>query len=311
MLKVAVGDRKGTPPEGDQVLDRSGSARLLLLFGVLSLGAVSIGAVVCAMSGVPTSLWAGNLAAWLAGALAAAGIAATDGRRALPLILWSTPALLAAVFPSQGQDGVHRWVDAGPVSVNVAMVVLPAAVVALAGLCRAGRWPWLPALACLGVLVVQPDASQATAFGLAMVLVATVCTTGPLLRAAVIVASTGLVIAAWLRPDPLQPVPEVEDIIELAYALSPLHAGLAVALLIGAALAPVMAAMRPRDLWIAGGALSALFVIWVVIPFLGHYPVPLVGVGISPVLGSWLAVGLLAGLIRRAAAAADQSGPAL
>lgn len=291
--------------------DRSGSIRLLLLFGVLSLGAVSVGAVVCAMSGVPTSLWAGNLAAWLAGALAAAGVAAFAGRRALPYILWSTPALLAAALLSQGQEGVHRWVDAGPISVNVAMLVLPLAVVALAGLCRARHWPWLPALACLAVLAVQPDASQATAFGLAVVLLAGVHATGPLLRAAVILASTGLVIAAWLRPDPLQPVPEVEDILEQAYALSPLHAGLAVALLIGAALAPVLAARRPHDLRIAAGALSALFVVWVVTPFLGHYPVPLVGVGLSPVLGSWLAVGLLAGLMRRESAAADQSGPAL
>ena len=282
--------------------DWSGSDRLLLLFGLLSLGAVSVGAVVCAMSGVPAGLWARNVAAWLVGALAAAGMTAIAGRRALPFILWWAPALLAAALLSQGQEGVHRWVNAGPVSLNVAMLVLPLAVVALAGLCGARRWPWLPALACLGVLVAQPDASQATAFGLALVLVASVCATGRMLKAAVILASSGLVTAAWLRPDPLQPVPEVEDIMELAYALSPLLAGLAVAILIGVALAPVLAARRPRDLQIAAAALSALFAAWVVTPFLGHYPVPLVGVGLSPVLGSWLAVGLLAGLLRRPAA---------
>ena len=40
-----------------------------------------------------------------------------------------------------------------------------------------------------------------------------------------------------------------------------------------------------------GQALSVYFLVAAVMPFVGAYPVPLVGVGVGPVLGSWLAIG--------------------
>ena len=54
-------------------------ARLLLLFGLLSLAAVVTGAVVCAASGVPAGSWLRNLAAWSVGGLLAGLIAAKAG----------------------------------------------------------------------------------------------------------------------------------------------------------------------------------------------------------------------------------------
>ena len=253
----------------------------MLLFGLFSLGAVSVGALVCIMSDVPIGLSVRNLAAWVIGGLTAATIARTAGPRALPYILWTAPLALAASFLGPDQEGVHRWVSAGPVTLNVAMLVLPMAVVALAGLCRARRWTWLPALLGLGVLAWQPDASQATSLGLAILFLAGVNVVGVKLKTGVALAAPGLVAAAWLRPDPLQPVPEVEDVLELAWGLSPLLAGLALALLAGFAVAPILAARRaPGDLRIAAAALSLCLAAWIVTTFAGHFPVPLAGVGL-------------------------------
>jgi hypothetical protein len=129
------------------------------------------------------------------------------------------------------------------------------------------------------------------------------CATTTTMKVAAALVSAALVAAAWLRPDPLQPVPEVEDIIELAAAQSPFLAGLALAVLAAVALAPAFAAQRSSpDLRAAGAALGGLFALWAATPFLGHFPVPWIGVGPSPVLGAWLALGLLAGLMRRRAA---------
>lgn len=279
-----------------------GSARLLLLFGAASLGAVSVGALVCALSGVPAGLWVRNLAAWLVGGIVAAAVARIAGPRAVRVLPWIAAAALAATFLGPEQEGVRRWIAAGPLNMNVAMLVGPAAVVALAAAPRLDRWTWAAAFACLAILVLQPDASQATAFGLAMAFVASMRIERGTWRTAVAAGAILLAGAAWLRPDPLLPVPEVEEIIELARARSVFLAVAALALLAAAAVAPAWAVRgsQPEALP-AGAALSVCLGLWAVTPFLGAYPVPLVGVGVSPVLGAWLGVGLLAGVMRRRA----------
>ena len=195
--------------------------------------------------------------------------------------------------------GVHRWVSLGPLSINAAAVTLPAALVALAAIGRGTWWSWVLALACLAILVAQPDGSQATAFGAALAWIALRRNLGAAAKAAVLLSTTTLVAGAWLRPDPLQPVPEVEQILQLAYRISPAIGAVALGSLIMFALAPGLIAREgPVEASVAGEALSLYLLISALAPFIGAFPVPLVGVGLSPVLGSWLGVGLLAALLR-------------
>jgi len=282
----------------------NGRAGLLLVFGAASLAAVATGAFVGAASDVPASLWIRNLAAWAVGALLAAGLAVAP-RGALRVALWAAPVALLASFFSPALDGVHRWIDLGPVHLNAAMVVLPAAVVALAALGRASRLPWLAVLTCLLLLAGQPDASQATTLAFVMGVVALSAIARPPARLALIAGAAVVATVAWLRPDPLQPVPEVEQIIGLAYALSPLAAVAALLSLAGAAVVPALLTARaPSEARLAGLALGLCLLLWSIMPFLGAFPVPLVGIGMSPIVGAWLGVGLLAGAVRRARAGA-------
>lgn len=80
---------------------------------------------------------------------------------------------------------------------------------------------------------------------------------------------------AWTRPDPLQSVPEVEGIIGLALTVSPLLAMFCIASLAAAI------------------ALFTCFLVCALMPLLGAFPVPLVGMGMSPILGYWLGIGTL------------------
>lgn len=277
-----------------------GPARLLVVFGLVSLVTVGLGAWVCAASGVPAGSWVRNLVAWGVGAVLAAGLAFAGGRPiSLAIALAAAPIGLAATFLNPDQQDVHRWIDAGPLHVNVAMLLLPAAVVALAGLGRELRWPWAAALAAMALLVLQPDASQATTLAAAASLIALGSAGRPILRFGVIAVAAALTAVAWLRPDPLQPVAEVEQILGLAFEISPLLAGIAGLLLVAVANAPTFLA-RPasRDIRLAGAALGLCFLLWAGMPFLGAYPVPFVGIGMSPIVGAWLGVGLLAGLAR-------------
>lgn len=274
--------------------------RPLLAFGAASLAAVVVGAAVCAMSGVPSTLWMRNIAAWCVGALAAAILAGRAGSGFLSAAVLLAPIGLAATLLNPGLEGVHRWLVAGPVRLNAAMLLLPSLVVATAVLAeRRPWWCWIPAFAGLAVLALQPDASQATALALA------ICAIAASLRSHAIRARWALALAAlavaafsWSRRDPLEPVPEVEEVIALAGSHSPLLAGLAVAVLVAFAAAPVLATARAHraDVRRAGVALSVLFSAWITAPALGAFPVPLVGIGLSPILGAWLGVGLLSSL---------------
>ncbi|NBB62060.1 hypothetical protein GVN18_22580 [Pseudomonas sp. ODNR1LW] len=279
---------------------RNRGARLLAIFGLASLAAVAVGAVVCALSGVSAASWGRNLAVWLAGGLAAAALAAAGRRVVSPgaglTVAGLALAGLAASFFNPAQEGVHRWIDAGPLHVNVAMVVLPSLCVVLAATERR-RAVWAAALLALLLLIAQPDASQAAALAAVTALVAVFRAPGRTARAVIVLGATVAAIAAWLRPDPLQPVAEVEEILGLAFQLSPVVGCLALAGLAAFVAAPALVTVSAGRLRLAGAALSLCLAVWAITPFFGAFPVPLVGVGMSPILGAWLGVGLLAALL--------------
>lgn len=271
--------------------------RFLAGFALLSLSTVAIGCVIAAAHGVPTGSWARNAVAWGVGAAAAWAISRRPG--VLPWFLLAAPLALAATLLNAPVEGVHRWIDAGPLHVNAAAALLPAAAVGLAALSDR-RWSWAAAAATLCLLVLQPDASQATAFGAAMLVVLASLRAPAAIRAGGAAAVVVAVVAAWMRPDPLAPVPEVEGIIGLAWAWSPLAAAGAVALLAATALWPLrMAVSHPASPRVAALAFAACCLVSALAPAFGAFPVPLVGVGMSPVLGFWLGAGALAAVQRR------------
>ncbi len=270
--------------------------RFLAGFGLLSLLTVAVGCAIAAAHGVGVGSWARNLVAWGVGAAAAWAVARRPA--VLPAFLVAAAAALAATLLNAPVEGVHRWIDAGPLHINAAAALLPAATVALAAL-HDRRWSWLAAAAILALLVLQPDASQATVFGAGVIVVLASSRAPVAIRAGGIGATVLAVAAAWLRPDPLAPVPEVEDIIGLAWGWSPLAAMAAVALLAATALWPLRIALADRP-WsrTAALALAACCAVSALARVLGVFPVPLVGVGMSPVLGFWLGAGALAAVAR-------------
>jgi hypothetical protein len=272
------------------------SNRFLAGFALLSLLAVAIGCAVAAAHGVAVGSWARNPVAWVVGAAAAWAVARRPG--VFPAFLLAAPLALAATLLNEAQEGVHRWIDVGPLHINAAAVLLPAATVALAALAER-RWNWIVAAAILVLLVLQPDASQATAFGAGMLVVLASLRAPAAIRAGGAAATVLAVAAAWLRPDPLAPVPEVEEIIGLAWAWSPLAAVAAVVLIAATALAPLWmaAADRPRART-AALALAACCLVTAIAPMLGAFPVPLVGMGMGAILGFWLGAGALAAAVR-------------
>lgn len=266
--------------------------RLLAGYAALSLLAISTGVLTMLLTGVPALRWIPNIAAWLVGAIAALAIIRTKpGPRSWLAIACIGMLALAATLAGPGQMGVHRWIPIGPLFINMAALVLPAVIVALAQLGAARRAPPIIATVLVAILALQPDASQAIALTLSCL--------AWLLPArtpsgwAAIASIGGLAGLALVQPDPLLPVPEVEQIIALA---GNIHVALmAVALVVLIGLPLIVWRFRPGDP--AARALAIYIAAVNVAPMLGWFPVPLVGAGMSFPLGLWLCVALLASAV--------------
>jgi len=269
--------------------------RLFAISGTASLAAIGAGAAAAALTGYAAGAWALNAAAWVSGFVLALAITRWGTSRAFAIaVLAIAGAGLAATLALPGQQGVHRWLDIGPLHANASALLLPAAVAALAGI---GVWS-LPGLAftlAAGLLLVaQPDASQASAFLAAAALLFARSPAPPTARSAALAIAGALAALAWLRPDPLQPVAEVEGIVTLAAGASIGLAAFAVLALAGACLSP-LALARPGTSRTTDPALAltAYLSACALAPLIGAFPVPLAGLGMSFPLGFWLGIGVM------------------
>jgi hypothetical protein len=281
-----------TPP------DQPARRRPLLLDLLFPLPALAVGVLVMRASDVPATAWGQNLVACAVGivlCLALARPRSSPRRGEAALLAFGVVALacLAATWLDPGMEDVHRWLRLGPVRVHVGALVLPGVLAALAGLERAGRRhvSTLLALATALLLALQPDAAQATAFaaGAVVLLLPRKGADGQAwIRLVPLVALAGL---SWLRKDPLAPVPHVEGIVGLAMELGTGWGALAVASLL---LLPVpFFTARGQGDARAALALGAYVVVTILAPVVAHFPVPVLGQGASPIIGYFVAVGLL------------------
>ena len=260
----------------------------LWIFGFTSLLTIMLGAVVMAQGTVPLGIWARNPIAWLV-----SGAIAIFMARSGWLTGWAVPASLAAValtFLGPEQEGVHRWLDLGPVQLNGAALVLPLAIVTFD---RAPAAVAAISFALLAaVLAWQPDISQLAGFTIAAIVLTSARFGWRGIGMSVAVGAAAIAFCLF-RPDPLQPVAHVEGIFQLAWSQSP-----AIAIAIGVSLAG--AALIPLIVWLAHPlgdvtplALSAYLTATILAPAFGAYPVPLSGYGLSFVVGWWLGLAAL------------------
>ncbi len=269
--------------------------RTFTVFMLVSFISVAAGAAGLFLAGARSSMWLSNLLALVAGGLAAGGLVAA--RRSVELCralaLLSLLGLIFTLF-SVDQSGVQRWVDLGPLHLNVAAFVLPVVIVCLGNLGVATRLSLAIAALIGSILLLQPDASQATAFLVAMIFLLARHNGSMATKLVAAVAATALAVATWYRPDPLEPVAEVEQIFSLLHEISPALSAIAGIGLAVSSLAPLLHRNRfdGRDADIAY-ALAAYFCLCALAPAVGAFPVPLVGLGMSFPAGYWLAIGLL------------------
>jgi hypothetical protein len=271
------------------------AARLTYLLAPVP--AVVVGVLTMRMSDVPAALWGQNLGAWAVGTLLCLALWRTRSspgrRRWFDFAAVLTLAALAATLLAPGIEGVHRWVPLGPMRLHAAAILLPPLLVAMQGLTQARGW-WISAGVAVGgalVLLLQPDGAQATAFAAGCLILLLPLAGRDPLRLACMLLLPVLAGLAWLRKDPLAPVPHVEGIVHLAAGLG---AGWAVAAVVSLLVLPLPFFLAARGTGNrAGLALGTYVAITVLAAFLGNFPVPVMGYGVSPIIGYLAGLGVL------------------
>jgi len=259
------------------------------------LPALILGMLAMRQLGVPTSAWSMNLAASAIGLLVFAVMRypAWPAKRATwyLLTIGSITAILWT-FASHDIDGVHRWVFFGGFGLHASAIVAPVIIACVAT--APGRYHAIAIGAAAAILLaLQPDAAQASSFaaGCAVILVRD-RRLGPLWMTGGLVTLIACVIGSLVRPDPLQPVRHVEGIFEAVSAGGPVWALLATASLLLLPIPFVFAwARHRRSLALALGVYVAMVTI---APLWGTFPVPIMGYGVSPILGYAIALALSA-----------------
>jgi hypothetical protein len=188
--------------------------------------------------------------------------------------------------------GVYRWISVANVRLHAAAIAAPLIILCVAA-AATHRISTALAIAAIsaGILALQPDAAQTTSLAAACaVILACAGARQPrnaLLGVALLVAIS---VAAFVRHDPLPPVPHVEGIFAAVTSRGP---GSAVMATVALLLLPVPffgAWYRHRSS--TSLALGVYIVMTLLVPAWGTFPVPVMGYGASPILGYFMALAI-------------------
>lgn len=267
--------------------------RFDLLFPALSVAIASF--AVFALSDVNGTAWVVQALAVIAACTIALAGGILRSRFSAPLPAGLVPGvtLIGLAAPMFGdKSDPERWISLGPLSLYVAPVLLPAFLVACSTyVCHTGVSERMALIALVGasvLLALQPDGSQALALLMGVaVAIAGARERSPLAVMALIMAAL-VTVWAFTRPDPLEPVPYVEGVFELALGHSLITGVAVIASAAGLIVSLHLSSSNERP---GLSAVAAYYAVLYLCSVFGLTPAPLIGYGAGPWLGFGLAVG--------------------
>ncbi|WP_315122433.1 cell division protein [uncultured Clostridium sp.] len=250
---------------------------------------IVIGAIAMKYNNISTFIWGQNLACLMLMGLISylillgnVNIARSNFNKTFILI---PVILLFLTFIGADMMGVHRWISIGPIRFNVSMIVMPITIILLWELLENEVW-WQSVIITFAIsilLFIQPDASQLTGFAVPMMIILCKKTDRNGLRTIIIGGLSILVVLSWIYLDGLPAVSYVERILSLVTNMGQMW-------LILGAISLVMLPMPfilfpPKNLKLPSICVGLYFMIIILSTFFGNFPVPLMGYGVSPIIG--------------------------
>lgn len=260
---------------------------------LIPLPAIIMGSLAMYINDLSIIIWSQNILGFLIGILLSYLLSKKPKVFGSVFTVSISILLLLLTFFDLGMEGVHRWVSIGPIRFYIASIVLPILIIGLEKILKNTNW-WIPAIITVGVsllLVLQPDASQTTAFIVPMAIILSCNTNNNYLRCIILGLSSLIIIFTWIHLDTLPPVAYVEDIVEMVAAMGIVWFILGIISLIILPLPFII--FPPRNNKLLSICLGTYFILVLITTRFGNFPVPLMGYGISPILGYYVAIAWL------------------
>lgn len=190
---------------------------------------------------------------------------------------------VAFTFLDRGMENVHRWLSFGGFRLYIASIILPCMIIVIGMLLQKKSIFLSAAIALLMVLILarQPDASQLSAFAISTTFMIWIYVEHRLWKIGAAILSVSAISYSWLHLDSLTAVSHVEDILLLTWDM-----GIVWFLLGISSLALLLIPfMRFSKVSMLSRAVGIYYFVIIVSTFLGNFPVPFMGFGISPIIG--------------------------
>lgn len=242
--------------------------------------------------GVGFHIWIQNLFIWVVGLSFCYVMSTKTTLKFLDISPLSITTVLIVLlimpFWFNGIEGVHRWITFGPFNFYLASISLPILIVYLWKLSINKHLSLMIGFIFLieGILLMQPDAGQITAFASASTIILWRTIENSIWKYISLLLLALFVIASWNFLDHLAPVPYVEQIIFLVTDMGSI-------LLFLGVLAPLLLIYPFFIPWkkdTLSLALGLYFLMTILVTFVGHFPMPIMGYGISPIIGYLIAI---------------------
>lgn len=264
------------------------SRRPLLAF-LIAACVIGVGLMAMSIAGAPRSLGVAQGGVGLVALVLAAAASRWCPRpdeAGARVVCVAALLLMAAPLAFDGIDGVQRWVALGPLQIQPAAITLPLVVAYVAQ--ERVQWAAVLALMAAGVIgALQPD-GQVLQGIIAVALCLALLVRGGVFWWSAVGISTLLGLTAAFGP-PLAPVPYVEEVLPRAFEANWLFG---VAAAVGLAAVPLLMVTSSPRRSATSLALAALWVGLIATCLSGAYPTPVLGYGLSWVVGFALSLGL-------------------
>ena len=275
-------------------LNKLNISKKLLPFlpAIIMFPAIFLGGFIMLKHFVPTAIWIQNVLMYLAISIYGYFATSYNFKSILKPKIGITISLflLLATFINRDIEGVYRWVTLGPITLYTGSIVLPYLIIQL-GLYISDKIWWSIygcILSIVGILFLQPDASLTTAFSLAMLFYLYKSSTYFRQK----IALLPLIIIptlSWCFLDSLNPVDYVEGILQLAKSYGG-YTWFTIGVLAIILLILPFITIKTKMSHTIIQALSIYFICVFLSTQFGHFPIPLLGYGISPILGYSIAL---------------------
>ena len=256
------------------------------------LPALLIGMITMISYGVGFTIWIQNLFIWIVGVRFCYVVLTKTNLKLLdrsPLSITSVLIIILIMpFWFNGIEGVHRWITFGPFHFYMASIILPMLIIYLWKLSKNKNILFSIGFIILieGILIMQPDAGQLTAFACASTIILWRAIENSKGKYITLIILAIFVLASWMFLDHLAPVPYVEQIIFLVADMGSIFLLLGVVAL----LLLVYPFFIPWKKDTLAMALGLYFLMTILVTFLGNFPMPIMGYGISPIIGYLIAI---------------------